>query len=386
MGDAMAAHPDPFAELRMTALHPVGAPNYWSRRPVVRMDLLVGAYDEISSAEVPGFTERLLRALPGLAEHRCSIGERGGFVQRLRTGTYAPHIAEHVGLELQSMSGHRVGYGRTRGGDAEGEYTLVMEHEHEGVGLRAAAMALEVVQQALAGTLDTVDHLVRELLAIGATPHQEWRPPHVLCGITGGARRAAARAALAGMRCCDLALLVEVSPMYLLQQGLPYGRADLAMIVDEEVGDVPPRYREDDRAVRLLSVMFEGVPRDGIAIVPAKAWELQDAARDLDCRVAVFSDGDDVTRRDRKVARAVAFPRDGRIVVEHADARHDLGALDRSGDAGAQVAAALAAWTLAELSPAAPPASSPAAAPAVAGAVALAEAMLRAHHPEATGA
>ena len=282
MSGEVKGRPDPFAEIRMTALNPVGAPNYWSRRPVVRMDLVVGAYDDISSCDVPGFNEALMRAMPGLVEHRCSIGERGGFLQRLEQGTYAPHVTEHVALELQSMIGHDVGYGRTRGGDVHGEYTLVIEHQHAGVGLRAANMALEVVQRALAGTLEGVEHLVDELRAIAAMPQAESRPPRVLCGITGSTRRSAVRATLAARHCCSGELLVEVSPAYLLQQGLPYERSELALIVDEVVDDVPPRYREDDRAVRLLSVMFDGVPRDGIAIVPAKAWELQDAARDLD--------------------------------------------------------------------------------------------------------
>lgn len=377
--------PDPFAEIRMTALNPVGAPNYWSRRPVVRMDLVVGEYDDISSAELPGFTDALLRALPGLVEHRCSIGERGGFVQRLEQGTYAPHVTEHVALELQEMAGHEVGYGRTRGGDVAGEYTLVIEHRHAGVGLRAANLALEIVQRAIAGTLDSVEHMVRELEAIAATPYAESRPPRVLCGITGSARRSAARAVLSARQCCDHALLVEVSPAYLLQQGLPYERAELALVVDDIVDDVPARYRDDDRATRLLSVMFDGVPRDGIAIVPAKAWELQDAARDLDCLVAVFSDADDVTRRDRKVARAAAWPRDGRIVVEHRGRLQDLGALDPDIDVAAQVAGALADFTLDEMTPRRR-ASAPDADATASSRAAQAEATTRARHPEAAGA
>ena len=33
----------------MTTLHATRGANYWSRRPVTRVDILVGAYDEISS-------------------------------------------------------------------------------------------------------------------------------------------------------------------------------------------------------------------------------------------------------------------------------------------------------------------------------------------------
>ena len=130
MGEQAA---DPAKEIRMTTLHATRGANFWSSRPVMRMDLAVGAYEDISSADVPGFTEQLLNAMPGLVEHRCSIGERGGFVIRLRDGTYAAHIVEHIALELQTMIGHDVGYGKTRGGDIEGEYTLVFEHIHEAV-------------------------------------------------------------------------------------------------------------------------------------------------------------------------------------------------------------------------------------------------------------
>ncbi|HEX2187869.1 MAG TPA: hypothetical protein VHG51_03175, partial [Longimicrobiaceae bacterium] len=112
--------PDPFSEIRLVALRSIRGASFWSRRPVTRLDLVPGEYDEISSAQVPGFTEALLEALPGLWEHRCSVGERGGFVTRLRGGTYAPHVVEHVGLALQNLAGHDVGYGRARGGDRPG--------------------------------------------------------------------------------------------------------------------------------------------------------------------------------------------------------------------------------------------------------------------------
>ena len=112
---------------------------------------------------------------------------------RLRRGTYAPHIIEHVALELQTMVGHDVGYGRTRGGDVPGEYTLVFEHAHEQVGLRAAALALEMVQQAFDGGLESVEAAVAELAALAATPDSPPLQGRVLCGVTGGDGRAEAQ-------------------------------------------------------------------------------------------------------------------------------------------------------------------------------------------------
>lgn len=72
------SNPDPAVEIRMTTLHATRGANFWSRHPVMRMDIAVGAYEDISSADVPGFTDALVAAMPGLEAHRCSIGERGG--------------------------------------------------------------------------------------------------------------------------------------------------------------------------------------------------------------------------------------------------------------------------------------------------------------------
>ncbi|MBA2707176.1 MAG: hypothetical protein H0U59_05165, partial [Gemmatimonadaceae bacterium] len=264
----------------MTTLHATRGANFWSRRPVMRMDLTVGAFEDISSAEVPGFTDALVSAMPGLEEHRCSIGERGGFISRLLRGTYVPHIVEHVALELQTMVGHDVGYGRTRGGDNEGEYTLVFEHMHEAVGLRAAALALETVQQAFAGSLNGVNHAVAELAALAQTPDVPRIQQHVLCGITGGSDRAATRDEIVRRGFGSEELIVDVSPAYLLQAGLPYSRSDIAIVLDTALSDVPERYREAERAERLVATVADAVDRGGIVIVPAKEWDLQDRVRD----------------------------------------------------------------------------------------------------------
>jgi cyanophycin synthase-like protein len=336
----------------MTMLHATRGANYWSRHPVTRMDLLVGAYEDISSADVDGFTDALVSAMPGLETHRCSIGERGGFIVRLNDGTYAAHIVEHVALELQTMIGHDVGYGRTREGDIPAEYTVVFEHMHESVGLRAGALALETVQQAFAHKLQSVDHAVSELAALAATPDVPPLVQNVLCGITGGSDRSVARDEIVRRGVGSDELLIDVSPAYLLQAGLPYAHSEIGIILDANLADVPVRYREPERAQRLVSTLADAVDSGGIMIVPAKEWEIQDRIRDAGARVAIFSDKDDITRRDRKVARASAFPRNGRIMVETRRKLTDVGVLQAHVSPGPQVAAALAMFTLEELQPA----------------------------------
>ena len=338
--------PDPAAEIRVRALAATRGANFWSRRPVIRLDVAVGAYDEISSAEVPGVLERLHRAMPGLIEHRCSIGERGGFLVRLRRGTYAPHILEHVALELQAMIGHEVGYGRTRGGDAPGEYTVAFEHRHEAVGLRAAALALDVVQRAFAGTLDGVEHAVAELAAAAATPDVPPITQAVLCGITGGALRAEAQAELVRRGAATDALVVDVAPSYLLQAGLPYARSELAVVLDVELRDVPERYQDPERAERLVGVLADAVPPGGLVVAPATAWDVQDYARDAGCRVAIFSADEPPTRRDRKVAGLVGWTERGRLLCETPAGIADHGPLRPGVAPVVQLATMLAATAL----------------------------------------
>ena len=340
---------DPATEIRITRLHATRGVNFWSRRPVIRMDMTVGAFDDIHSAKVPLFDVLLARAMPGLVDHQCSIGSRGGFMLRLKRGTYAPHIIEHVALELQTMVGHRVGYGRTRGGDVDGEYTVVFEHEHEQVGLRAAALALDIVQQAFAGTLETVEPAINELRALADTPDTPVISQQVLCGITGGDGRAEAQQLLVQRleaRGIANPLVVDASPAFLLQAGVPYYRSDMAMILDARPTDVPDRYQERDRARRLLGILADCVWRDGVVICPAKEWEIQEYARDLDCRVAIFSTEDDITHRDQRVAMAVARVRDGDILLERCGDPESAGPLREGVPVASQVAAALADYVL----------------------------------------
>jgi cyanophycin synthetase len=247
------------------------------------------------------------------------------------------------------MIGHDVGYGRTRGRDAPGEYTLIFEHLHEGVGLRAAALALEIVQSAFAGTLTSVDHAVSELAALAEQPHVPSLVQHVLCGITGGRYRSEARDELVRLGLNGDDLIVDVSPAYLLQAGLPYSRSDIAIIMDADLNDVPERYRQPERAQRLVSVVADAVAEDGIVLVPAKEWEIQDRVRDAGCRVAIFATDDDVTSKDKKVARASATVQGRRIMIEQFDVSIEAAWVHDKAPVEAQVVAALAAFTLSEL-------------------------------------
>jgi hypothetical protein len=345
------AAPPASSEIRLTTLHATRGANFWSTRPVTRMDVAVGAYDHISSADAPCVTEQLVAALPGLTDHQCSIGEPGGFVIRLRRGTYAPHITEHVALELQTMIGHDVGFGRTRGGDVEGEYTIVFEHLHEQVGLRAAALALETVQRAFDGSLEPahVQGAVRELASLAETPDAPPITQRVVAGITGGSGRAECVAALreslgdAGQD----NLLIDVAPSFVLNAGLPYARSRVAVILDTALADVPVRYQEPERARRLVATLIDAVPRGGFVVCAATELDLQEEARRAECRVAVFAADDrEIGAEALEIASAVGRLRDGGVWVEHCGDGECARPLRPGVPVGPQIAAALAAYVL----------------------------------------
>src|SRR5262245_44644623 len=89
-------------------------PNVWANFRVMEAWLDLQQYADCPSDQILGFNDRLMAWLPSLVEHRCSLGQRGGFFERLRRGTLQAHVLEHVALELQNLAGTPVDFGRAR--------------------------------------------------------------------------------------------------------------------------------------------------------------------------------------------------------------------------------------------------------------------------------
>jgi cyanophycin synthetase len=125
-------------------------PNFYSRyHTVIVLTLDLEELEEYPSNRLGNFVDGLLEAMPTLWEHRCSEGVPGGFVTRLREGTWLGHIIEHISLELQSLAGTPAGFGKARGAGEYGVYTVVIEYQQEKVGLAAIELALKLVQSLL---------------------------------------------------------------------------------------------------------------------------------------------------------------------------------------------------------------------------------------------
>ena len=126
-------------------------PNIWTNRTCLEAWVDLGEYKDTSSELMPGFTDRLMETLPSLIEHRCSIGERGGFLVRLQRGTYLAHILEHVTLELQSLAGTPVGFGRARETSEAGVYKVAIEYLEENLAKAALDMAHRLLMAMVKG-------------------------------------------------------------------------------------------------------------------------------------------------------------------------------------------------------------------------------------------
>ncbi|WAL61830.1 cyanophycin synthetase [Thermocoleostomius sinensis] len=123
-------------------------PNYWSIRYhkliVIRLDLETVA--NTLTNEISGFYDGLVEVLPSLVEHHCSPGQRGGFLRRVQEGTMLSHVVEHVALELQTLAGMPVGFGRSRETSTPGIYQVVFEYVDEQAGRYAARAAVRLCQ------------------------------------------------------------------------------------------------------------------------------------------------------------------------------------------------------------------------------------------------
>jgi UDP-N-acetylmuramoylalanine--D-glutamate ligase len=106
----------------------------------------LGRLEDHPTSSLPGFTEHLLEMLPGLQQHSCSRGRRGGFVERLNEGTWLGHVAEHCALALQQVVGHDIRRGKTRQVKGrKGVYNVIYGYADEQVGLAAGRLAVRLV-------------------------------------------------------------------------------------------------------------------------------------------------------------------------------------------------------------------------------------------------
>jgi cyanophycin synthetase len=162
-------------------------PNYWSnyRTNLIEMQLDLDIFESLPTDWLPGFTEDLITLLPGLLTHRCSPGYEGGFLERLKEGTWLGHVVEHVALEIQCMAGMECGFGRTRSTGTKGIYNVVFSYLNENAGRYAAVAAVKFIEALATQCRYDIDADISHLKRI----YEEAQPGPSTAAIIAEARR-----------------------------------------------------------------------------------------------------------------------------------------------------------------------------------------------------
>jgi len=129
-------------------------PNYWSvrRNKLIQMILDLEELENRPTNTIDGFRIRLETMFPTMINHRCSVGEKGGFFSRVDEGTWMGHVIEHIALEMQTLAGMETGFGRTRGTGKDGEYYVVFNYTEEEAGVFAAKAAVAIAHALIENT------------------------------------------------------------------------------------------------------------------------------------------------------------------------------------------------------------------------------------------
>lgn len=251
--------------LRMNYLR---GPNIWTYRPAVEALIDIGTLEDCPSHTLPGFNERLLAWLPGLVEHHCGVGYRGGFVERLRDGTWPGHIMEHVALELQTMAGMPLGFGKARSTEQRGVYKVVIRTQQEEVGRQALYSARDLVMAAIRGETFDVTARVQEIKAL--------IDEYALGPSTASIVAAAAQRRVPAIRLTS-GNLVQLG-YGIKQRRIWTAETDRTSAIAESIS------RDKDLTKRLLAACGVPVPEGQVVTSAAEAWEV---AQDIGLPVAV---------------------------------------------------------------------------------------------------
>ena len=289
--------------LRMTHLR---GPNIWTYRPVMEALIDIGALEDFPSNTLPGFNQRLTAWLPGLVEHRCSVGERGGFLQRLAEGTWAGHVLEHVSLELQTQAGMQTGFGKAREAGPRGVYKVVIRTRHEAVSRQALEAARALILAAIddrafdvQGEINRLKQMV-DSLCIGPS--------------TASIVDAASERGIPSIRLND-GNLVQLGHGD-QQRRIWTAETDRTSAIAEGIS------KDKDLTKQLLSTCGVPVPQGQIVDSPAAAWE---AAQDIGLPVCVKpTDGNhargvslELSRQeDIEAAYDIALAEGSEVIVE----------------------------------------------------------------------
>ncbi|MBI5220102.1 MAG: ATP-grasp domain-containing protein [Bacteroidia bacterium] len=140
--------------------------NYFSAENVIRFRINLGEYDEIPTNKIPDFLEKLKQNLPTLYQHHCSLKKPGGFFERVKEGTLLGHVIEHIAIELQTLAGMNVGFGKTRISKIKGVFNVVFRFFDEIAGRYAGIAAVNIINSLLQDAPIDIKKIISDLIQI----------------------------------------------------------------------------------------------------------------------------------------------------------------------------------------------------------------------------
>ncbi len=151
--------------MEIREIRAMNGPNYWSirRHKLIVMVLDLKELEQRPTNKIEGFRERLEKMFPGMYEHRCSVGTPGGFFERVDEGTWMGHVVEHIALEIQTLAGMDVGFGRTRGYGEEGVYNVVFAYMEKSAGRYAAKASVRIAEALIEGKEYDLEEDIQEM-------------------------------------------------------------------------------------------------------------------------------------------------------------------------------------------------------------------------------
>lgn len=154
--------------MKIEKIQVLRGPNIWSitRKKLIQMRLNLEEVEHQPTNKIEGFRERIEQLLPSLYSHRCSEGTEGGFFKRIEMGTWMGHVIEHIALEIQTLAGMDVGFGRTRETKTPGTYNVVFNYIEEKAGVFAAEESVKIAECLIAGTDYDLDACIQTLKEI----------------------------------------------------------------------------------------------------------------------------------------------------------------------------------------------------------------------------
>lgn len=153
--------------MQIISVREIKGPNIYSYQPVIKVRVDLGELAETPTNKIVGFAQGLSEILPGLQEHQCSLGHPGGFLQRMREGTYLAHVFEHVILEIQTQAGYDVRFGKTRSSEPSGVYDVIIGYRSTPAAMAAIRHALDLINALLEGKSYDAAAAIKEAMAAG---------------------------------------------------------------------------------------------------------------------------------------------------------------------------------------------------------------------------